>query len=271
MKKNIIRLIILMILLSIIPNFDNVYADSNYQSDVIEINTEEIVQEMSEDFGADIAEQLDMDAKIINKETLIVESEIETEDFTVSTDVEYSLDDGFITVDGIYEDNGERFTQSFDVIAHHVDGEEFIATFIDQETGEIYDINTIEAQASAWPAIIIAIVARYGINYAIKKYGKKQVTNVITKHSYGKVLSCVSKLDKNKINHIMQSKHNWNKVTKNGKWDEVSQVISHVMRYGTESSYKSVKKKTLKMNNHTVVVTFKRVNGEIKISNEWVE
>lgn len=65
----------------------------------------------------------------------------------------------------------------------------------------------------------------------------------------------------------MQSKHNWHKVTKNN-WNEVSKVISHVMCYGKESSYKSVRKKTLKMNDHTV--TFTRIRGQIKISDAWV-
>ncbi len=67
----------------------------------------------------------------------------------------------------------------------------------------------------------------------------------------------------------MQSKHNWHKVTKNN-WNEVSKVISHVMRYGKESSYNSVRKKTLKMNGHTVTVTFTRIRGQIKISDAWV-
>lgn len=67
----------------------------------------------------------------------------------------------------------------------------------------------------------------------------------------------------------MQSKHNWNKVTK-ANWSNVSKVISHVMRNGKESAYKSVRKKTLKMSGKTVTVTFKRVKGKIKISDAWV-
>lgn len=172
LKKHIIRLIILTMFCSILPNFNNIYAESNYQSNITEINTEEIEQELAEDFGTDVAEQLDMEAEIINNESIIVNTEIETEDISVSTNVEYSTDDEVITVDGTYEENGETIVQSFDVVVHHVEGEEFTATFIDQETGEIYDMNTIEAQASAWPVVIIAAVARYGVNYAIKNSEK---------------------------------------------------------------------------------------------------
>lgn len=69
----------------------------------------------------------------------------------------------------------------------------------------------------------------------------------------------------------MSPKHAWHLVTKNNNWDDVSKVISHVMRNGTESPYRSTAlKKTLNMNGHTVTVTFVRKNGNTHISNAWV-
>ncbi|PAD92534.1 hypothetical protein CHH52_09115 [Shouchella clausii] len=42
------------------------------------------------------------------------------------------------------------------------------------------------------------------------------------------------------------------------------------MRHGKESAYGSARKKTMKINGKTVTVTFKRVNGETRISNGCV-
>lgn len=67
----------------------------------------------------------------------------------------------------------------------------------------------------------------------------------------------------------MQAKHDWYKVT-NNNWLDISKVISHVMRNGKESVYKSVRKTTLTMNGALVIVTFTRVKNEIKIRVVWV-
>lgn len=53
----------------------------------------------------------------------------------------------------------------------------------------------------------------------------------------------------------------------NSNW---SNYLSHVMRHGKERAYGSARKKTMKINGKTVTVTFKRVNGETRISDGWV-
>ncbi len=181
--------------------------------------------------------------------------EKETEDINVSGEVK--------------DENGETTYQNYDVIVHDVEGEKFIATFIDTESGDTVEIDTTQMTASALPIIIVAAVARYGISYAIKKYGKKAAQSAIKSKSYGKVLTSVSRLNANSRSHILASKHNWNKVTGNN-WSDVSKVMSHVMRNGKESAYKKVRKKTLSMSGKTVTVTFTRKNGKVYISNGWV-
>ncbi|MGX4669819.1 SAR2788 family putative toxin [Cerasibacillus sp. JNUCC 74] len=58
----------------------------------------------------------------------------------------------------------------------------------DLDTGEKYDVNTAEVQASWYPLVVVAIhVARHGIKWAIKKYGKKAVNKATKK--YGKKAS----------------------------------------------------------------------------------
>lgn len=158
----------------------------------------------------------------------------------------------------------------YQVIVHTNEGQNFSATFVDQSDGEIYDIDTLEAQSSALPVVIIAAVARYGISYAIKRFGKKAVTNAIRSKSFDKVLSSVSRLDANSRKHILDPKHDWHKVTKNN-WDDVAKVMSYVMRYGKEEPYKkNGRQKTLNINGPTVTITFVREKGKIKISNGWV-
>lgn len=97
---------------------------------------------------------------------------------------------------------------------------------------------------------------------------EKSNSNRYQTKSFGKFLPSVANLGANKRKHILASKHNWNKVTKNN-WKDVSKVMSHVMRYGKRSRYKkSAYQKTLVMSGRTVVETYTRTNGNIYI--EWM-
>ncbi|HHW37559.1 MAG TPA: hypothetical protein GXX18_10035, partial [Bacillales bacterium] len=108
--------------------------------------------------------------------------------------------------------------------------------------------------------------------YRSGKYVRETVIKWVKKGKV-KVMPEVSSLGTNKINHILQDKHAWGRVVKNKRnWDEVSKVISNVMRHGKESSYKSVRMKSMKVNGSTVEVTFIRMkDGTIKISDAWVK
>ncbi len=53
------------------------------------------------------------------------------------------------------------------------------------------------------------------------KHMKKATQTAIKTKSFGKVLPSVANLGVNKRKHILASKHNWNKVTKNN-WKDVS-------------------------------------------------
>lgn len=264
MFKKVTSLVIsLSLIIPMFANFDMVFASEGTpfnsaqdNSDIVDsevLDNGLVINTVSETSDAVLLEthhssgDTDIDVQI--------EMDVETESFAVNGEVESG--------------DGTKTSQNFDVVVHESDDETFIATFIDTETGEIVDIDTTELQASALPLVIVAAVARFGINYAIKKYGKKAAQAAVKSKSYNTVLSSVSKLGANKRSHILASKHDWHKVT-NNNWTDVSKVISHVMRHGKESAYGSARKKTLSMNGQTVTVTFQRVNGEIKISNAWV-
>ncbi|HDC3832254.1 TPA: MafB-like protein [Staphylococcus aureus] len=198
--------------------------------------------------------------------------ELTKEDIDLKANIQYDLNTNSMDVKGRYVDeNGKLINKDYDVFVKQFENTEYEATFIDKETGEIIKFNSIEAKSSALPLVILAAVARYGINYAIKTYGKKATQTAIKTKSFGKVLPSVANLGANKRKHILASKHNWNKVTKNN-WKDVSKVMSHVMRYGKQSRYKkSAYQKTLVMSGRTVVITYTRKNGNIYISNGWVK
>ncbi|PCF34305.1 hypothetical protein B5C00_05395 [Staphylococcus delphini] len=65
---------------------------------------------------------------------------------------------------------------------------------------------------------------------------RKQLKTLL-KLKPSKVLPPIANLGANKRKHILASKHNWSKVTKNS-WSDVSKVMSHVMRHGNQSRYK---------------------------------
>ncbi|MFJ7838855.1 SAR2788 family putative toxin [Lysinibacillus sphaericus] len=269
MKKFLIKLIVITMLISLVPSVDPLKSYANDEANTIEYNTIEVENEILQELGIDDTEQFDLHVEQDN-DLVTVYTDINTTDVHVSTVIYYDTITESILLHGTVEEDGEKISHEYEVIVHTNEGQEFSATFVDQSDGEIYDIDTLEAQSSALPVVIIAAVARYGISYAIKKFGKKAVTNAIRSKSFDKVLPSVARLGSNKRKHILDPKHDWDKVTKNN-WDDVAKVMSHVMRYGKEEPYKKDgSQKILNMNGHTVTVTFVRKNGKIHISNGWV-
>ncbi|TKI67726.1 MafB-like protein [Lysinibacillus mangiferihumi] len=269
MKKFLIKLIVITMLISLVPSVDPLKSYANDEANTIEYNTIEVENEILQELGIDDTEQLDLHVEEDN-DLVTVYTDINTTDVHVSTIIYYDTITDSILLYGTVEEDGEKISHEYEVIVHTNEGQDFLATFVDQSTGDIYDIDTLEAQSSALPFVIIAAVARYGISYAITRYGKKAVTNAIRSKSFDKVLPSVARLGSNKRHHIMAAKHDWHKVTKNN-WDDIAKVISHVMRYGKEGPYGLfAREKTLMLDGNKITVTFVRENGKIHISNAWV-
>lgn len=82
----------------------------------------------------------------------------------------------------------------------------------------------------------------------------------------------VENCNSNKQNHIMQSKHNWNKFKKNPKWTDVSPILIKVLKDGSEKWETGNQYiRTLVYKGETVVVRFiKDADGLVKyISTAW--
>ncbi len=76
-------------------------------------------------------------------------------------------------------ENGESINKKFNVLINQLENEEYEATFIDKDTSEIIKHNSIEAKSSAWPLIILAAVARYGVKYAVKNMERAQLKTLL--------------------------------------------------------------------------------------------
>ena len=75
----------------------------------------------------------------------------------------------------------------------------------------------------------------------------------------------------NRVSHIMQSHHAWNKVFANPTWDKVSPLIQATMEYGTSVPYKGVNSKMMYYNGFQIQVTYKNLpSGKTAISDAWV-
>jgi RHS repeat-associated protein len=100
---------------------------------------------------------------------------------------------------------------------------------------------------------------------------QEQGTKQAAKNLASKLDDAFKKIDANKISHILQDKHLWSKVVKDPKnWGEVSGVMRKVMEEGTEEAYKGVYKKSLKIGDEIVEVTYNKTDDVIQISDGWV-
>ncbi len=151
--------------------------------EVTSVDIENAEAQTNDVIGQEIEENLEITSEVVD-ETAIIETGIESDELNIDSSLELDLETSEMTVETELEDeNGNIQSKSFDVAVTEVNGEDFSAMLTDLETGEVYEVNTAEVNASWYPLVVIAIsVARYGINYAIKKYGRSAVTKATNKY-----------------------------------------------------------------------------------------
>lgn len=127
-----------------------------------------------------------------------------------------------------------------------------------------------EVIITAAGAVIVADVV-----YAAGSWIYDTVTNWFATRAFNQSAEdAVNNCDSNKQNHIMQSKHNWNKFNKDPKWSDVAPILIKVLKDGAETWEKNSQYiRTLVYKGETVVVRFiKDVDGLVKyISTAWCE
>ena len=81
-------------------------------------------------------------------------------DIDLDKNIQYDLNTNTMDDKGRYVDeNGKLINKDYDVFVEQFENEEYEATLIDKETGEIIKFNSIEAKSSALPLVILAAVA----------------------------------------------------------------------------------------------------------------
>ncbi len=118
------------------------------------------------------------------------------------------------------------------------------------------------ASQDAFPVLLIlGLVARLGIKWVIKWYGKTQIKKAAKSY----LLNSVSR---SKWAHIMQPKHKWRSVGAKSK-EQVAELMARAMAEGSHSSYGSGARQAVwRYKGKTIVVTYAKNGG--KISNGWV-
>lgn len=208
----------------------------------------QLIQEETEDLFGETVEEENVEIESeIKGDTATIETTIETNELAVEGELELDLDTSEIQVTAEMEtEDGEVIKQDFDVVVNEVNGDDFTATLTDTESGEQYHFNTAEVQASWYPLIIIAIhIARYGITYAVKKYGKSAVTNATKKYGKKATTKDLTKL-------------------KFAKGELEAHYKKHKREYGNISQSEYLKKaQALAGTTGKHILTKKRSNGDI--------
>lgn len=108
---------------------------------------------------------------------------------------------------------------------------------------------------------ILGLVARLGIKWVIKWYGKTQIKKAAKSY-------LLNKVSRNKWGHILDPKHKWSRVNVKSK-EQVAELMSRAMAEGSHSKYKGAAMQAVwKYKGKVIVVTYSKQGGQI--SNGWV-
>lgn len=167
----------------------------NSSEEVTEINSDEanqVVEDTIEDEVSDVVETM----AVVDDTETIVETQIESEEISADGSLLIDNESDEITFDFSTEDEaGEVIKQTYRVILNSITEEDFNATLINVETGEVLEVDSTELQASVIPvvAVLVGFLVRWGISWVIKQFGKaalksavKDIGKKIAKKSLGK-------------------------------------------------------------------------------------
>ncbi|BBP87556.1 hypothetical protein BsIDN1_11740 [Bacillus safensis] len=93
---------------------------------------------LKKELGIELEQDMLMEVKE-SLDEVNISTQLEAESMNVQTDMKINHETGEITVDGITElENGEKKTNKFNVLIEEIEGNDFTATFVDDETGKEY-------------------------------------------------------------------------------------------------------------------------------------
>lgn len=95
-----------------------------------------------------------------------------------------------------------------------------------------------------------------------------------------KVLQAMNEFsnNSNKVHHLIEGSrandHKWRLLVNNENWKDISKIVTKVLIYGKKLPYgrtPNTYKKVLEVGGHIVEVTYRVIDGAIKISDGWVK
>ncbi|MDM5297120.1 SAR2788 family putative toxin [Bacillus pumilus] len=172
----IIKSMILVMIFSVLPNIADAKQNVNVVDQINEVETN-LSDKSTEGLKEFVSEN--------GNNEIVALNELNTEDYYIKTETTLNPENENITVNGIIDHDNDRQTVNFnvDLIAFDEKNDIFIANFTDVKTGEVYKYDSTELQASVLPLVpvVVAFIARQGVQAAIKHFGKNTLKEIAKK------------------------------------------------------------------------------------------
>lgn len=213
-----------------------------------------------------------------SEENLTIETEVENEDVKASIELDISRETEEIVIRSEVEEAEAFQKNEYRVDVLESEGDKFIATFTDLETGEVYEVNSTELQASVVPYLVY-ILGGLVIKCAVKKIGSKLALKIGKKTFYQKLKKSSKSVTKTyspvsysvgggnkvtfskaKMEHILQNHHPKYWIGENRKTffdpdfsvNDIKNIVTNVIN---KKIIKNILEKGKKVN------VFKKING----------
>lgn len=199
-------------------------------------------------------------------ETNSIDYVVDREDLQATVTTHFHRDDTIsVAIHGVSE--GNPFSETFSVESFALTGSEpddFIATLRAQNSGQTIQLNGENATTQAFPALVVlGALARFGLKYAIRWYGKTQVKKAAKSY-------LLNNLKPNKWSHILRKQHCWGDKLKAHSKEQVAELMARAMAEGNHVPHGHGSNKAVwKHAGETIEVTYHTGSG--KISDGWVK
>lgn len=181
MLKYLFSLCMAMVLLfSTVGTSYPIVTAMNDSDDDIEVgNYLAVEQQFSDEQVMTISDSLEMREKH-NELHSEITTKVNDDDLMIDTVLRTNLENGEMLFQGEIQEGNESIDVDFEVFLTYIEDEDFGGKLVDRKTNEEYSFDTKVANSSAVPLIVVAVqIARYGVTWAIKKYGDDVVKAVL--------------------------------------------------------------------------------------------
>ncbi|GAA1427696.1 hypothetical protein GCM10009616_05560 [Microlunatus lacustris] len=144
-------------------------------------------------------------------------------------------------------------------------GENFRAELRSEKAGRTVDVDTTAVTQQAFPVLfILGLLARMGIRWVVKWYGKRVIKKAVKSY-------LLNNINAHKWSHIMRRDHYWNRVGARSR-EQIADLMGRAMAEGKHGVYKNSphgRQAEWNYRGETIIVTYGTSTG--KISDGWVK